>query len=208
MPRSSGLPRCDGSNVFSGDAYATGTIAVGDLFPGDTTNPPLEVTISTDAAAHYYLVAYASGDYKTGSIDSNKAACWPGTKWAHISALKFFDTDADGVRDDGECEILGWPFSLVVNGGTPTTITSGGSATEILFGASYCVSETLPTNWVNTTPTSVCGTIDADHTEVVTTFGNRPNCDIDCSIVSLPMTDWKSRTICGNGCGPTTEPMM
>ena len=25
---------------------------------------------------------------------------------------------------------------------------------------------------------------------------------------SRPITDWKSRTIVGNGCGPTTEPMM
>ena len=36
----------------------------------------------------------------------------------------------------------------------------------------------------------------------------RPSAVINCSRVSLPITDWKSRTIIGYGCGPATVPMM
>lgn len=75
-----GLPHCDGSNVFGGTPFAEGDDALdpSDLFPGDSGNVTISVT--TDTVAHYYLVAYATGDYSGGSATSNKAACWPGTK--------------------------------------------------------------------------------------------------------------------------------
>ena len=38
--------------------------------------------------------------------------------------------------------------------------------------------------------------------------GSRPSCSRICARASSPMTRWKSRTIVGIGCGPTTEPMM
>ena len=45
-------------------------------------------------------------------------------------------------------------------------------------------------------------------TQATTTSGSRPICSRHCARVSRPITDWKSRTIIGNGCGPTTLPMM
>ena len=37
--------------------------------------------------------------------------------------------------------------------------------------------------------------------------GSRPVRSRHCARASTPMTRWKSRTIAGNGCGPTTEPI-
>ncbi len=45
-------------------------------------------------------------------------------------------------------------------------------------------------------------------THATTASGSRPRRARHCSRVSLPMTDWKSRTIIGNGCGPTTLPIV
>ena len=44
-------------------------------------------------------------------------------------------------------------------------------------------------------------------TQAVTTSGNLPSRARNCARASRPTMLWKSRTIFGNGCGPTTEPM-
>ena len=47
---------------------------------------------------------------------------------------------------------------------------------------------------------------DPPPTQAITRSGKRPNCSRHWARVSRPITDWKSRTIRGNGCGPITEP--
>ena len=49
---------------------------------------------------------------------------------------------------------------------------------------------------------------DPPPTHATTTSGSFPNWAKLCCFVSVPITLWKSRTIAGNGCGPTTLPMM
>ena len=44
-------------------------------------------------------------------------------------------------------------------------------------------------------------------THAATTSGSPPSADANCALASSPITRWKSRTIAGNGCGPTTDPM-
>lgn len=44
-------------------------------------------------------------------------------------------------------------------------------------------------------------------THAITTSGSRPASSWICCRASLPITDWKSRTIVGNGCGPIAEPI-
>ena len=43
-------------------------------------------------------------------------------------------------------------------------------------------------------------------TQAATASGSRPVSSSTCSRASTPITRWKSRTICGNGCGPATVP--
>jgi hypothetical protein len=45
-------------------------------------------------------------------------------------------------------------------------------------------------------------------TQASTASGWRPHIFGICSMHSRPITDWKSRTIIGYGCGPATVPMM
>ncbi len=44
--------------------------------------------------------------------------------------------------------------------------------------------------------------------QAISESGSRPSAACICSRVSLPMIDWKSRTIAGYGCGPATVPMQ
>src|SRR2546425_1034314 len=45
-------------------------------------------------------------------------------------------------------------------------------------------------------------------TQAITASGCRPASSCICGMHSSPITDWKSRTIIGYGCGPATVPMM
>ena len=45
-------------------------------------------------------------------------------------------------------------------------------------------------------------------THAITASGCRPASSCICAMHSSPITDWKSRTIIGYGCGPATVPMM
>ena len=45
-------------------------------------------------------------------------------------------------------------------------------------------------------------------TQATTASGSAPIASRHLLRASRPMTDWKSRTIIGYGCMPTTEPMM
>ena len=49
---------------------------------------------------------------------------------------------------------------------------------------------------------------DPPPTQAQTTSGSRPVREMTWRRASVPMMDWKPRTIVGNGCGPATEPMM
>jgi hypothetical protein len=45
-------------------------------------------------------------------------------------------------------------------------------------------------------------------TQAMTASGWRPASSCICTMLSSPITRWKSRTIIGYGCGPATVPMM
>ena len=45
-------------------------------------------------------------------------------------------------------------------------------------------------------------------TQAQTASGRIPVISLNCSRASIPTHIWKSRTISGNGCGPSTEPMQ
>ena len=44
--------------------------------------------------------------------------------------------------------------------------------------------------------------------QATTASGRAPACSSAWARASSPMTDWKVRTMSGNGCGPRAEPRM
>ena len=94
-----------------------------------------------------------------------------------VCALKFYDANANGVLDDGETCISGWP--ITVTGPTSSQSQSGSTncTTKLCFSGlvagSYTVSEGSKPNWKATTPTSGSVTITCDHpTDQTFKFGN------------------------------------
>ena len=43
-------------------------------------------------------------------------------------------------------------------------------------------------------------------TQATSISGILPSFSMDCALISLPITAWKSLTMVGNGCGPMTDP--
>ena len=97
-----------------------------------------------------------------------------------ISACKFYDSNANGVRNQGEALLNGWPITIsplgsaIPNESTQFTVDGCVLWTNlnVLFNP-YTVSEGTPdqTNWVHSTPSSVNVTVAANATSAVS-FGN------------------------------------
>ena len=92
-----------------------------------------------------------------------------------ICATKYYDANANGVRDNGEVGVPGW--QIVVTGTASFSGTTGSDGT-VCFDApagTYTVSEGTPTqtNWVHTTPTSCTDvTVSAANCNPSCAFGN------------------------------------
>ena len=70
-----------------------------------------------------------------------------------VVVKKFYDANANGIRDTGEPWLTGWPMTLTGNG-VDSTKNSTATFTN-LDGGTYWVEEGTPleTNWVQTAPT-------------------------------------------------------
>ena len=92
-----------------------------------------------------------------------------------LTALKFYDANANGIRDSGEVEIAGWRVTLF--GASAPTIALDVALTpktwSVLYGA-YDVTESTPieTNWLHTTDTTQSATVDSTTPDPTVTFGN------------------------------------
>ena len=70
-----------------------------------------------------------------------------------VVVKKFYDANANGIRDTGEPWLTGWPMNLSGNG-VDSTQNSTATFTNLDPGAGYWVEEADPieTNWVQTAP--------------------------------------------------------
>jgi hypothetical protein len=88
----------------------------------------------------------ASAAYAQSTPTSNPYA---GT----VVVKKFYDANANGIRDTGEPWLTGWPMTLSGNG-VDSTKNSTATFTGLDAGGGYWVEEATPleTNWVQTAP--------------------------------------------------------
>ena len=52
----------------------------------------------------------------------------------------------------------------------------------------------------------MAGDVEAAIARYQESIASRPTAEIIWALASIPRTRWKSRTMRGNGCGPSTEP--
>src|SRR5439155_8434258 len=90
-----------------------------------------------------------------------------------VCAVKFYDANANGVRDPGEVCISGWPITISGPSGPLSGLTN--CATTLCFkslnAGSYTVSEGSKSNWKSTTATT-CQVDVSCSSDQTCTFGN------------------------------------
>ncbi len=71
-----------------------------------------------------------------------------------VVVKKFYDANANGVRDTGEPWLTGWPMTLTRPSGTTSTRNTTAVWSGLTGGPGYSVLEATPvqTNWVQTAP--------------------------------------------------------
>lgn len=150
---------------------------------------PVTITKTTDSSGQININDLAAGDYAITEKLSDSA--WYNTtpatqsikipglgsyfgndRYRILSVFKFNDLNKDGKYSENEPGLQGWEFQ-VSNQAEPAFTDSKGLATfKVRANEKYLVSESLPVNWLNSTPLEVMVTIDPskDVTEVL--FGD------------------------------------
>ena len=84
-----------------------------------------------------------------------------------VNVIKFYDANANGIKDTGEPELTGWKYHI--DGSDYFTPDDA-----VVCPGTYTVTEYMPmqTCWKNTTPTSVEVTVDESCHTVTVLFGN------------------------------------
>lgn len=158
------------STVRTGD---NGAVTISRLLPGNytiterqrenwraTTDTVQSVNLLRDSAAVYF------GNARVYEVRDLVA----------LNVAKFYDSDADGIRDSGERMLSGWSFRISGPNGYRNTITTGenGIATlENLEPGSYIVTEVLREGWENTTGLTISREVTTDESTQTFVFGNR-----------------------------------
>jgi hypothetical protein len=96
------------------------------------------------------------------NVTGEDTTCQGTPQTASITACKYYDFNANGVKDAGEVGIDGWPFCIdPLDGATPalqTQLTSGGCVTwsNLTTPGEYTVTEAnaIESNWFHSTDTS------------------------------------------------------
>jgi hypothetical protein len=131
----------------------------------DTNNPGGEykVWVSTDCT-------FTNSSTKTDNFKVRNGGGGPGDT-ATLCVTKFYDANANGVKDGNEQDITGWLFQVFADDNLQLTRFT--PRCLVLDPGTYKVIEGTPIelNWVHTTPTEVDKTLVAGGTENVS-FGN------------------------------------
>jgi hypothetical protein len=143
------------------------TATSGFTTPGydDTNNPGGEykVWVSTDCT-------FTNNSTKTDNFKVREGGGGPG-QTATICVTKFYDANANGVKDGNEQDITGWLFQIFAHDNLQLTRET--PRCVVVDPGTYAVIEGTPIelNWVHTTPTEVDVDVAANDTANVS-FGN------------------------------------
>jgi hypothetical protein len=126
---------------------------------GITTTPPENCTDGIDN----------DGDTL---VDLDDPDCVTAPEPGSISAMKYYDMNANGAHDGGEPGIGSWPISIT-DGVTPidTATEADGTVDVEVAAGDYTVSEGLPAGWTHVSPDSVDVSV-ADGETTSVSFGN------------------------------------
>ncbi len=114
--------------------------------------------------------AFDPNQSKTDNFKVNDGTTPPNT--GALVVQKFYDANANGVQDGLEPLLTGWKVSVAYEGGLPT-IEYTTYTDDLALPGGYSASEAKPveTNWFNTTPTTLTGTVVVGQTTTLS-FGN------------------------------------
>lgn len=141
---------------------ANGQININDLPPGDYA-----VTEKLIDAAWYNTTPVTQSVKVPGP-----GANFGNDKYRTLNVFKFNDLNRDGKYKENEPGLEGWEFQVSDQAGQAFTDSKGIAKFSVKANKEYLVSESLPVNWLNSTPLEVMVQIDPskDVTEVL--FGD------------------------------------
>ncbi|MFO1487826.1 MAG: LamG-like jellyroll fold domain-containing protein [Verrucomicrobiota bacterium] len=120
----------------------------------------------------------------SGLIDPNSECCRP---TSGISGQKYFDFNANGVRDTGEPALAGWTIHLS-NGQEVVTDVNGFYYFPNLAGGVYAVTEVMQPGWTQITPASGSNVVAVGTAQQINgvNFGNWHTNDPACFQIYCP----------------------
>jgi len=111
----------------------------------DTTNPGGEYKVWVSRVSNF-----ANDDTKT---DNFKVATGGTVEQATLNVIKYYDTNANGVQDPTDVEIVGWEVLVGAQANFPSIVeTKLTPATIIVSPGCYTAQEGDATGWIHTTP--------------------------------------------------------
>lgn len=170
----------------------------------------LEILLTTNGGPGTQLYARAvMTEALLPPADSNftqPVGVCPGT----VDVTKFFDIDADGVKEPGEGNLSGWRFDVYDGDGVrirTVSTDSSGHVQTLLNPDDYTFIEVIPTDsqgtWVATTTGGTSQTVTViDHGAHVLTFGNDCNCPNDADGNPCTMLVCQPNGSCAAGGSP------
>ena len=164
---------CPPDLVVSGEGGCTLSVDLGNPVVSDACGP---VTVTRTPAASSFPVGESEVVWTVSDPCGNQATCTQRVSvLGRVCVTKFYDANANGIREPGEAPIAGWKFQVVGQGAPPAAFTDAqGRACFDVPAGSYGVLEigANETNWVATTPTLRPVTIGATQCSVDLEFGN------------------------------------
>jgi hypothetical protein len=146
-------------------------VAIGQATASDNCSA---VTVTSDAPAQFCVgdtfVTWTAAD-GCGNASTCRQTV---TVLGQICVTKFYDSNANGVQDNGEVGVQGWLIQVSGSVSRQGLTDANGQICFAVPVGTYSVSEAAPieTNWVHTTATSFPVTIDSAHCSGGASFGN------------------------------------
>lgn len=144
-----------------------------------TTDSNGQININDLPAGNYTLTESLTDPdwYNTTPMSLSVKVPGPGVffgnnKYRTLKVFKFNDQNKNGIYDENESGLDGWEFQVSGIAGQSLTNSKGIATFKVKANEKYLVSESLPVNWINSTPLEVTVQIDPskDVTEVL--FGD------------------------------------
>jgi hypothetical protein len=162
---------CPGDVTANGGGACCVNVDIGHATGNDDCSG---VTITNDAPAQF-CVGDTTVTWTATDGCGNSSNCPQLVRvLGQICATKFYDANANGIRDNGEAGVPGWLIQVTGTANFSGVTDASGQVCFNVPVGNYSVSEATPsqTNWVHTTPTSCSVAISSGSCSSSCSFGN------------------------------------